>query len=380
MPKLDPAEIKSCISRELFYGITLDTSVIYRYHYNLEHIVLCALDQFKEGIFDVLISEIIAREVKCHIAQNAEESQRTLERAIRKHTIRWKLKIDIKSLTDKLALSANSKNIAHQQFAKFEKAVSAKIVPMACTHDSMEQLLELYFTSKPPFKDKKDKKHEFPDALALLSLERLAKERERFILCVSADHGWREFCDASNHLVYVDDLVDALSYFNFSDRIIADLVIERLRAETDKKLIQEIGDRLSSSIDLLYFYPEGNSQFPFLGNIELSNVEEIDFLSITDPTIIKTDKKQVTFTTRIDLRVQFHASFHFYVRDSFDRDNVSLGSQLCSKEETVKATLVITAMNEKGHDSKIDDVEFSDNTPLIDFGDIEPISGDDPTR
>ena len=372
MPKFTNNEIINHISNNSFYGITLDTCIIFQFGYDLEHTVLCSLDQFKSKQIKVLFSEIVAREVKGHIEQNSKETQTSLKRAIKHQVKQWKLYPITKILTSKLSLSDDPRNFASRQFIKFTNAINAEIVPALSTDESIDELLNLYFENGPPFEVNKDKKHEFPDAFALLSLEQCGDVHAKFILCVSADQGWKKFCDTSKHLVCVEKLEDALSYFNLSGSIAADRVVTKLKYEKSNELMQAFEDELVDQLDSLNFSAICDSPFSHTSHSEYAVLRWIEFQSVSSPTIIKSNQTNVTFTVTVDVHVQFFAVFNFYVPDSIDKDNVLLGSRSHSKEDTIEATLVIESLNNKSHKSKITNVEIFEKFPEIYFDYIEP--------
>jgi hypothetical protein len=59
----------------------------------------------------------------------------------------------------------------------------------------MDTVVDMYFKLKAPFEEKK--RAEFPDAIALVSLERWAELNKLKILVVSYDSGWEEYCASS---------------------------------------------------------------------------------------------------------------------------------------------------------------------------------------
>ena len=62
---------------------------------------------------------------------------------------------------------------------------------------SHDEVIRRYFATEPPFSTKERKKSEFPDALALLSLERWATQNKSLVLLVSADGDWKKLVEQS---------------------------------------------------------------------------------------------------------------------------------------------------------------------------------------
>ena len=69
-----------------------------------------------------------------------------------------------------------------------------------------QRLFECYFEQMPPFRGGRDKKHEFPDCMALLSLEDYANRAGIQIVVVSKDIGWKQFDEKSEYLYCMDSI------------------------------------------------------------------------------------------------------------------------------------------------------------------------------
>ena len=381
MPKLSRDEIRNQISKNLFYGITLDTCIFRRFDYNFCHPLLAALDQFQHIHVNVLISKIVACEVKIHIAKNAKAAQQSLNAAIEEQVKRWRLKTSRESLASKLALSDEPKDLAYRQFTQFKKAVSASIVPAVSSIESTNDLLSRYFNHQPPFGRSKDRKAEFPDAFALHSLERLAKRQKKFILCISNDNGWEQFCDESDHLVCVKELSHALSYFNESGHTAASHVIAMLQSE-EKEIeyfIEHIWQEVQTLVFSLDYHADASSATHFEIDIKDVTLKDVDFSSASTPRIVKTTEKQVTFSVVIDVHVKFFTVFSTYVTESVDGDMIFLSDQLGSKEGSIETRLVITTTNDRNPSAMLIAIEFSGPMPAIDFDKVVPFSMDDAT-
>ena len=374
MPLFDSKKIKKLITQNMFYGITLDTCIFDKYGCNLEFSVFRALEQFKKSSVKVLISEIVKNEIIGHITRDAKSTKLLLNRGIKKQIKRWKLNVDMKNIDEKLKLTGNENVAAKQQFTTFISAVNAKIVPAAGTMNSTNELLKRYYASEPPFDFNEKNKYEFPDAFALLSLERCKDAQEKYILCVSEDNGWQKFCDSSDRLVCVKKLTDALSYFNESGHTTVNRVIRMLQtgAPEFEDFRQSIREMLEYNLDLLQYTPSGTSALPFDILSDFLMIKKIDFDSAVDPTIIEVNQKTVTFTVIIDVHVSFFASFYFYSIDSVDNENRSPDSSFRYKDEIIKVLLVITTLKGKETDNKIVDILISTEMKEINFGYVEP--------
>ena len=108
--------------------------------------------------------------------------------------------------------------------------VSATRYPELCA-----DVLSRYFSEAPPFGESDKRKHEFPDAFALLSLEALARDERKLMLCVAPDKGWQDFASQSEHLVCVNELEEVLSYFNDADQALAETIVAAWRESKERR-------------------------------------------------------------------------------------------------------------------------------------------------
>ena len=159
MPTMSEDQIKAKIVDGTIFAVSVDTAVFDQYSCNLDFKVLHQLSQFKDGPIKVMFSEIVVNEVKNHIARDAQESQRTLERSIKNHYKRWKISVDIAELPDTLALSGDPIKAAETQFEDYRATVGGEVVRASGTVDVSGELLRRYFAIEPPFESGHQKKH-----------------------------------------------------------------------------------------------------------------------------------------------------------------------------------------------------------------------------
>tara|TARA_R100001015_G_C4601688_1_gene156634 strand:- start:57 stop:1208 length:1152 start_codon:yes stop_codon:yes gene_type:complete len=380
LPHLEPEQIKDHIAKNQFLAITVDTSIIDKFGCNLEHKVLKALDQFQHGTIKVLISEIVENEIKSHISRAAESTRKAVNKALQDHAKRWQIDFDGEKIEKELSLDSDATEAAKLQFDKFLSEVKGEIVP--ASDSSTDDLITRYFERQPPFEDNAKKKNEFPDAFALLSLERAAKHGKNLILCVSSDQGWQKFADNSDFLVCIDDLELALSYFNDSGRKTADHVIALWQEGNAKDLEESIQREFEHQLESLYFLADGSAPVEFEGNSEGATLETFSIMDGVAPIVIESTEDEVVFTIAVDATVRFFASFDFYVTDSFDRDEVHLSSQAYDTEQNITAGLVLTVQRETDEipEPEVLDVKVYIDVSEIYFGHIEPFPPEDPTH
>lgn len=113
-----------------------------------------------------------------------------------------------------------SKSISTQRIKEFAARTGFVYIKANTTLD-IDALLKVYFNTKAPFENAADKKSEFPDAIALLSLQGWAQQNKKSVLFVTKDKGCQKFCSETDCLLAIDDLDDALALIqkrqDFSD-------------------------------------------------------------------------------------------------------------------------------------------------------------------
>jgi predicted nucleic acid-binding protein len=380
MPILTEDEIKAHIANGNIFAISVDTNVFDNYGCNLDFPILKRLDQFKNGAIKVLFSEIVIKEVERHIVREAEETQRVLKKALKKQTHRWKREVDIEALPEELELKGNPEAVAEAQIAQYVELVAGEVVSAGGDGQISEELLRRYFAGESPFEAKEKKKHEFPDGFALLTLEAATRASERLIICVTSDGGWQKFAEHSEHVVCVPKLDVALSYFNDAGRHVADETIAIWQNGKAPDLESEIESAFEYRLDDNDFRPDGSSHLYFESEPLSAVLQSIDVQSASHPIVINADDEAVTFTTRVKALVLFEANFSFSVRDYVDKDYVSLGSEEFSVEETEEFQLVITVGRDLDPEPQVIEVEVVKQRFEVNFGEVEPFPGEDPTH
>ncbi len=190
-------------------ALTLDANIFHRNGFDLEAGMLGQLSQFKEGSTQFVLSEIVIREVHKHLKFQAKEARDDLGRAIKKCVRNALLSPEATANLEAAHAAALSDGVsARKRLEAFLANTGATIVHADQT--DIKELLRLYFAPSPPFEASGKKKHEFPDAIALLSLEAWAKSKDKKILAISDDGGWSSFAEKSEFIDVEKDLAVAL--------------------------------------------------------------------------------------------------------------------------------------------------------------------------
>lgn len=368
---------------QLEYGaISIDSNIMHSLGYKFDSGMLEQLKQFKNKHVVVIQPRIIHNEMVKHVSEPFEKLQNEIEK-IRKESVR-KLKIN-----DATAIQAaeilkgelDAKDLAEKLISDFYQEVNGAVLE---THDFLDanELVNLYFNCEPPFENNKDKKNEFPDAIALLCLESWATKQKFKVVAVSNDKGWSAFADAACNVEVVDDLQSALAIFQPHQRAME--IIESLLGndflDEGERLFSEIKDSVSSTVSDSYDLTiEASSAFMFDYDdvsVEFDDMRILQKLGKTEPIdLIRIEDDEITLSINVEIQCSVTANFSFYVEDSFDRDMVSLGNSSETTSETFNTVLLVSLsgdFSESLDNIELINVEMQGTIDSADFGNIEP--------
>ncbi len=374
MPALSDAEISALIEAGRIGALALDTNV-FEPGRNLRSPIVRRLAQFAIRPERVLFSDVVANELIRHIAESAEETQRALKKHLRAHNLRW-YRTAPHDEHKTLMLDQNPRSFAEAEFERFCEALGADLLDAAVVPDITRLVLDRYFQDLPPFGHTEERKREFPDAYALITLENFASEKDTCILCISADKGWIEFSEQSDRLVCVGKTSDAIALFH--DHIKASEVVQKWRDGGIGDHLERVSTAFASYLDGIPFDVEATADLYFEAEPYDAVLEFVDPTSLGDPQALSVDEDTVTFSVTVDARVKFTALFTFYVHDSVDREYVAVNTD---EYETVSETtfqLVVTALKESGETPEFVDVEIESARLTADFGHLDVVPDQDP--
>lgn len=106
----------------------------------------------------------------------------------------------------------------------------------------------MYFLHQAPFKETGNKKNEFPDAIALLSLQSWAEENNKKLLAVSSDKDWIDFSIHKDHIDVIDDLAKAMDILNKQTNEALDSIIHEIELELSGSQNSRIFESIYSAI------------------------------------------------------------------------------------------------------------------------------------
>lgn len=386
MPQMTHDEIKERIAEDIILAITVDTEVFDQYGCDLDYPLLKKLDQFQDTEITVYISEVVAGEIKRHISAKAGDTQRELKKALREikrlqvqHKRRWKLTDEAYPPLPNYSLSDNPDVLAEEQFQDYAENVGLKILPASAVPEVGAEVVNRYFATKVPFENKKDKRFEFPDAFALLSLEMEAQNNESMILCVSGDKGWQNFAAASPHLVCVDKLDVALGLFqHLTTESIVDRLVTGLRDGTLPSLQTQIAAKLRERLQEADFDVEAQADDHYEWEPQGITLLNVDFETLSDASVIASDSDSISLAMVVESTAFFEAYFSFHKWDSVDKEYMKMNSKELSTEENITSEIIMTISRRNVTDEpEIIDLDATPSYITVDFGYLEVFDPED---
>ena len=179
-------------------AFTIDTNIFMHYEYNMDALIsdmrpiIEIIRQPNDtqnrrggGKTCIVISEIIVHESTFLFNKNYSKLLKPLTTPDKKTST-----FDRKRTKDLLdGLQKKIDNLNDIQY--FIKKSGAQVLSYRGV--TMDQLMNAYFTSEPPFSNTGRKKREFPDAIALFSMEQWRKKNKADMIAVSQDSDWEKF-------------------------------------------------------------------------------------------------------------------------------------------------------------------------------------------
>ncbi|MDY4315345.1 PIN domain-containing protein [Pectobacterium actinidiae] len=375
---------------DLDYGaICIDNSSLKILGYKFEEGLLFQLRQFKNSSIKLIQPDVIHKEIIKHLSSPIHELDKNIDKIIKDLNRLVGADIDtVTSIVSELKKFTNAELIIKERVNKFYEEVNGEVLKCS-EHLDVNLLLDMYFDIDAPFEDNKEKRKEFPDAIALLSLESWASDQGFKVIIVSNDKGWMDYAENSDNLVFFKELPDALA--EIQPHAEAQKIIKMLM-ESDfiidsNKLIDDISEVIEDKV---------NGADPWELSIDATSSQYYEYDDVTVEytscdvlvkkeskdtpiKIIKINSSEIVLNLTIKIFCNVSASFDFSVKDGIDRDYVSVGStrETVSADFITDAILTISGDFSAGVEAlSVDNVELQGFLYSVDFGYIEPSYGE----
>lgn len=360
-------------------AITIDTNIFRQNGGHLEGGMLAQLVQFKEGSVQLVISEIVIRELARFLKdeiKNARESIRRASKDALKHgVLPVELVEEMRSVID---IASAPEEAAKKRIQSFAGATAMTIVQ--ANQADMKELVRRYFEPSAPFEASGNKKSEFPDAIALLSLEAWAQSTGKKILAVSNDKGWADFATSSAFIDVETDLAKALEVlqkFTEEAEEFIHLLLKKIDDGEYPDLFKDLTDALSDAVGELDVTAEASSPFHFEADpvaVCFVNFQFEKSENEHDLAIVQIGKDKIVARIRVTIDANAECDFSLSIWDSIDKEYISLGSTSAETSIEFDAAVLVTFSLDESKDLsrvKLLHLEIVEAIDSVEFGDIQ---------
>ncbi|MEG4015231.1 MULTISPECIES: PIN domain-containing protein [unclassified Microcoleus] len=367
--------------------VALDTQVFDSHNFNYNSTSFRRLVELaQQEKISLVLTYVTLHEIRAHITEGAVLTSKAIEQAVNDlNKKRFKPQGD----TKKVRISANSDLLNEfktkvqelapnfdqinqellDQLESFLQETNFKIIEV--DRVSVVDIFNSYFSGTPPFGEGK-KKSEFPDAFALLALQKEAEDRNRIIYVVSGDSDWQKFCSSSEDLSWIENLKELL---------------ETIIRETDSDEVDECYELYRDKEDQIKGYIQKNfSDLNFLLDlsgtslIEWGSEEievEVNSVDIIDSSLVNiddsdADQPSVVFELEAEVHYDANVSYESLEDAIYDREddmyyNKEKIDNVCTQSLKLNVEVTLTLSRDKDYslcDADIKDITIDPNNTL----------------
>lgn len=372
-------------SIEMEYGaISLDTSVYEQASFKFESGILQQLTQFKKSPVKFLQTEIVHRESIAHIAKNIRSSIDDIEKGL--NSARRHLSTGESEITSARNILFDSLidpiDIAEKKLVRFYKSCGVQLVDSR-KYSDINKIIDMYFSLAPPFEHSKDKKSEFPDAIALLSLESWAIVNKTKVVLVSKDAGWERYCRHSSNLICLNSLDDALSKFITHRKLkeIIKYINEEDIVLNSPYFKSHIQDKIKTATETSYpeVFARGSAIVNGFG--EVLSLKYLDHQYVIDNNknltikVVKVLENSIVLKIEAIVNYEVEVNFNFRIKDRYEKVDIHLDEESYVSQEDFNAEILLHLEGDFSRaiaGAEIKRIEVLNEIEAIDLGFVGP--------
>jgi PIN domain len=353
--------------------ITFDTQTVETNSFNFDGGLLAQLKQFKDGPVRVIVSEVVVREIFKHLVEKTRSARDAATAAHKKAVDHGLASLDAPFLSETIDLRA----VARTRLNKFLQEIGAEII--RADNVPMTDLVDAYFQPSPPFSAAGKNKAEFPDAIALLSLEKWAKQNSFRVLGVSNDKGWKAYAELHEWMELREQLSDALAVLQRhaeEARTNVQQLLYSIEHQTAPEFAKKFDLLLASALSSYDVQGDADSIYA----VESDNVELdlVEFRFDGDEesyefSVVQSGSHILAAELDLEVDVIAETTFYMSIYDSIDKDYTPAGSSAVRIEEKLNFKVLATfERDDVSADFGITKLEIVDGPSSINFGSVEP--------
>ncbi len=336
-------------------NVFLDTEAFIHQNLRFDHSTLKRLKELGEGDkLHLYTSEVVVEEVRRKILEGVVESHKALKRFSKTASM-----LEHYAPEEIRCLFAD---IKEEQLTKLGEQIWKEYIEMSnievisAKETDVQQLLDLYFTGKPPFSLKK--KNEFPDAISLLSLSNWQEKTDENIYVVSGDGDYKAWCNGKSEYYYVETLNEFMDLYNRAEEKLTEEIHELVEVEK-----YQILKTLSDSFLWCGFEYAPNWE------AEVENVEVIN-IELIDVSVIDIADESVFLNLTLEIEYSADVSGPDYDSGIWDSENkeyayVPVFHETISNKDWYDVSLEMSVSLKEKKITDIDNVLFNDSRNII---------------
>ena len=364
-------------------AVTFDTSIFFECQRNLKHPLIQRLTAPDESSFRFVLSEVVLREIENHLSDRGIKAQNKIRDARRVVRGTGLMSEDMLQQLDALVEAAISPQEATKKsLSDFESATQMEVISV--DHAEVAELVGRYFDGSAPFGAAR-KKHEFPDAIALLSLEKWAERKQKRILAVSEDSDWAEFARGSAYIDIETDLaraIEKLRQYEGNAKVRLARMFSEMNGGKHNRLRNQIFDAMANTVQHFDAYGDGLSSLPFESGPIRFTLQGLESPAAEDDrelSLVLMDRRQVCVSVGFVISAKAECEFVFYRHDPTESVDEIVGRSRAETEDDFRVSTLFTLEGTlETSDPKLElmKLDLVDGVNRVDFGELEPNYGE----
>ncbi|WP_226644404.1 PIN domain-containing protein [Microbulbifer variabilis] len=257
-------------------NIFIDTQAFQKHNFKFECPELSHIRELgKDKQINIYISEVIKEEVTGKIKAKISKARDTHKELMRELNFLDESLPEIFKNSQNLLCSEDIEKIA---IARWERYISESNIQILDPNSICNrELIDLYFKGEKSFNPGK-KKHEFPDAISLLSLKNILDQKKQKAYVISEDNDLKGYCNSNTTCLSLDQISAFLNIYNKDKKSTSH--VEHLLALHENRIIETIKE----AFEYCGFEYEGNYHDNHVEDVSVTNIEiqEMDIIKIGD--------------------------------------------------------------------------------------------------
>jgi hypothetical protein len=357
----------------MHYGaITIDCQTVMENGFDLDGKLLAQLKQFVGGPTAVVVSEVVVSEILKHLKEKTRDAKDAIESAHRRAVL-----FGLRGKEEKaFAEQVDPDKIAERRLSDYLESIGAIVVTADSV--SVRELWERYSRGDAPFAISGKKKAEFPDAIALLSLEHWAEKAGTKIIAASGDGDWAKYGKTSKGIHVVGDLATALetvqANLETAEALVESALLE-IRTYKRLDLQRQFEEWLGREIENYPAYATAESSYSLEGEEATLTFKSFNFRDEPpEYTVVQISDRKIVARVELTVTADASASFAVSVYDTVDKDYVDMGytdAEVEDEELELEALVTFEGDFATG-DYAVTEIELLGEGHEVDFGTVEP--------